>query len=365
MAHRNLSASLLIGIVFSLAASYYLVRNIPLEDTFTYIKSINYWWILPSVGVAFLSYAIRAARWRIILSPVADVGFLGAYHPLVVSFMINSILPGRVGELARPGIICRMKGTPFSKVLATIIVERIFDIATLLLLFILFISRTRIDPGLSIEFEGYAINRATLEIVLAKALRIGVVIAGVIGMICVPMTRRLISSAVLNAPGILFFLPQAHRDKLRTLVSERIIVLLENLSTGFEILRSPGKTLQCLFLSFVTWIMVAYSFYLLILGCPNIEMTFPETFTVLIFICFFIMLPSVPGYWGIWEAGGIFGMMIFGVPRAEAAGVTLAFHVTQITLTILLGVVSSILIGVNVFQAQSLTPRSSMNDRTS
>ena len=69
-----------------------------------------------------------------------------------------------------------------------------------------------------------------------------------------------------------------------------------------------------------------------------------------IIICFFIMLPSVPGYWGIWEVGGIYGLMIFGVPKMEAAGLTLTYHFFQIIPLILVGLLSSWLTGVNLVQ---------------
>lgn len=351
MAQKKLMISLSIGILFSLAASYYLVKSIPAADTLEFLKKINYWWLAPSIGVAFLSYIVRAARWRIILSPIMSISFPGAYHPLVIGFMINSILPGRVGELARPGIIYKTSGTPFSKVLATIIAERIFDILTLMLLFVFIISSMQIDPDLSISFKGYVINSRVLEAAWGKAVQIGAVLIVFIVMICIPRIQRALSSALLAAPGAMFFVPQAYREKIRLHVSVRIVSILESLSHGFEMLKSPVKILQCFFLSLVTWVLIALSLYFIVLGCPNVKIGLMETFTVLILICFFIMLPSVPGFWGIFEAGGIFGMMIFGVPAVEAAGAVLLFHVSQMLLSMLLGIHSSAVMGVSVFKA--------------
>jgi len=63
------------------------------------------------------------------------------------------------------------------------------------------------------------------------------------------------------------------------------------------------------------------------------------------------MLPSVPGYWGLWEAGGIYGLMLFGVPRVEAAGLTLAFHVYQLVPVVLLGFLSAWIIGIGLIRS--------------
>ena len=65
-------------------------------------------------------------------------------------------------------------------------------------------------------------------------------------------------------------------------------------------------------------------------------------------MCFFISLPSVPGFWGLWEAGGVFGLLIFGVPAKEAAGFTLANHVVQILPIIVVGIASAFITGVNL-----------------
>ncbi|MCJ7617482.1 MAG: flippase-like domain-containing protein, partial [Desulfobacterales bacterium] len=69
-----------------------------------------------------------------------------------------------------------------------------------------------------------------------------------------------------------------------------------------------------------------------------------------IIICFFIALPSVPGFWGIWEAGGIFALSLFGVSAKEAAGFTLANHAIQIFPIIIAGFISAMLSGVDTLQ---------------
>ena len=86
------------------------------------------------------------------------------------------------------------------------------------------------------------------------------------------------------------------------------------------------------------------------LGCPGIEISFLEMYAVMIILCFFISLPSVPGFWGLWEAGGVFALLIFGVPAKEAAGFTLTNHVFQMVPVIIVGLVSSIITGANIVQ---------------
>ena len=68
----------------------------------------------------------------------------------------------------------------------------------------------------------------------------------------------------------------------------------------------------------------------------------------MVIICFFIALPSVPGWWGLWEAAGVFGMSLFDVSTKEAAGFTLANHALQVFPVILMGIASAMILSVNI-----------------
>ena len=70
----------------------------------------------------------------------------------------------------------------------------------------------------------------------------------------------------------------------------------------------------------------------------------------MVIICLFIALPSVPGFWGVWEAGGVFAMSIFGVSTNAAAGFTLANHGVQVLPVIIVGFISAIITSVNIWQ---------------
>jgi uncharacterized membrane protein YbhN (UPF0104 family) len=70
--------------------------------------------------------------------------------------------------------------------------------------------------------------------------------------------------------------------------------------------------------------------------------------TTMVIICFFIALPSVPGYWGVWEAGGVFALALFGVNQRDAAGFTLVNHAVQLFPVILIGLISALVTSVNI-----------------
>jgi len=76
-----------------------------------------------------------------------------------------------------------------------------------------------------------------------------------------------------------------------------------------------------------------------------------EILICMVIICFFIALPSVPGYWGLWEAGGMFSLTLFGIAPKNAAGFTLMNHAVQLFPIIIIGLVSAWITGVNIWNA--------------
>ena len=105
---------------------------------------------------------------------------------------------------------------------------------------------------------------------------------------------------------------------------------------------------MCAGYSVLVWGLQACSYYLFSLGSPGINLTYLEITTVMVIICIFISLPSVPGWWGLWEAGGVFALSLFGISAKDAAGFTLANHAIQVIPVILIGFVSAMILSVNI-----------------
>ena len=84
--------------------------------------------ILNAVGLIYLSYFLRALRWKIFLRPVRrQTSTLGLLPPTLIGFTGLALL-GRPGELIRPYLIARRTNLTFSSQMAAWAIERIFDI---------------------------------------------------------------------------------------------------------------------------------------------------------------------------------------------------------------------------------------------
>ena len=346
--NKKTAISFFSGITISLIALYFAFRNVPFADLIAYLGSINYLWVLPSTLLVFVSFVLRAVRWQLILSSNQKIGFLSSYHPLIIGFMINCILPGRVGEVARPVILKKKDGVPFSIGLATVVAERIFDLFILIILFIFFLSSAKIDPDLIIEFGNYNLNSKTLETVFSGMIKLSILLFVGIIIIGFDFTRKIINRIIMGMPSFLFFFGASFKKKIQDKVCTPVVNIIENFASGFSFIKSPKLILICIIFSVIIWVLSALTYYVFSLGCPGINLSFAELTAVMLIVCFFIALPSAPGFWGLWEAGGVFAMLLFGVSEKEAAGFTLANHAIQMFQVIIMGLISAFITGVDI-----------------
>ncbi len=356
---KKMTLSFIGGVLLSAGALYFAFKNVPLAELIKYFASINYFWVLPAVLVAVFSFMLRAVRWQLILESSCRISFRRAFYPLMIGFMINCVLPGRLGEVARPIILQKEEKVPFATGLATVVAERVFDICLLILLFMLTAGTLKIDPDQYVTFGNYQLNKETLQTVFDTLLLLGAVLIAGIAIFGIGRARDLIYSAILFAPALFFFTGNRFKATVRKKACDPVINILKNIAQGFALIRYPKKIFLCTALSVLIWGLQACSYYLFSLGSPGIDLTYLEITTVMVIICFFISLPSVPGWWGLWEAGGVFALSLFGISAKDAAGFTLANHAIQVIPVILIGFVSAMILSVNIrrmsFEGKELT----------
>ena len=96
------------------------------------IRSANYWYMLPAVGVYLASVYFRTWRWTVMLRHIKRIGIRRLYPVVVIGYMANNLLPMRLGELVRSYYAGEREGINKTSALATIVSERMFDALTLL-----------------------------------------------------------------------------------------------------------------------------------------------------------------------------------------------------------------------------------------
>lgn len=353
---KKILFSLAAGVLLSSIALFLSFRNVPFSDLYAYFVTIHYIWILPAILLVTAAFLLRALRWQIILNTSASVSFRMSYHPLTIGFMLNCILPGRLGEAARPLILKRKKGIPFTMGITTVVAERIFDAGFLVIFLALALTSIPTETAANISYGQYHLNRETLEMLGTHLVQFCIALVVLVFFVAFDKTRMVIGRFIDRLPDvILFWASSSTRAWSRRRISDPMGRLLEHAADGLMLFKHPSRLAACTGVTLLIWFLTALSYYTMALGCPGMELSLYEISVMMVIICFFIALPSVPGYWGIWEAGGVFALTLFGVSPHAAAGYTLASHAVQLFPVIIMGFFSSLALSVNIRQiSQSL-----------
>ncbi len=127
----------LLGGLVSLAAIYVFVSKVPLAEMGRILAGIRWPWLLPCAALYLLSYLFRALRWHYLLRPVGRVPLARCFAALMVGFLGNNLLPAHLGEVVRAYVVGRKQNLSASAALATVVLERVYDGLTVLLLLLM------------------------------------------------------------------------------------------------------------------------------------------------------------------------------------------------------------------------------------
>jgi uncharacterized protein (TIRG00374 family) len=259
------------------------------------------------VLVTVAVYAARAWRWGDLLLPLGRVGYADLFSATMVGFASALLIP-RAGELLRPWLVSRRHPIPISAGFATIILERLVDLITVLALFALYLF---VLPAPSVQVEGR----------LTRLLELGGAVTGAAAL------------------GVLVFLLALHANADRVVaLSERLLAraprwlseplgrILHSFSAGLAVLRAPFPLLARIGLqSLLVWLLIALGFHLNH-AAFRIDLPFHATFLLIAFLVVGVAIPT-PGMVGGFHAFYLIALhQVYGVDRATAAAAGIAAH---------------------------------------
>lgn len=284
---------LVIGLVITAAALYYTLRNVSFRDLADSFKAVDYIYILPAVVIIILSYLFRACRWRVLIAPMKQVRVVELFSPLMVGFMAN-ILPARAGELVRAYLLGKKHNIPFSGGFASIVVERLFDIVCLLLLFTWVLVFHAEDFRSDVTLSGISLQ--TLAISFGKLS--GVFVACLIGFIYLMVTHKQKLMRIIL--WIIQPLPQKWHDKIEYLVEE--------FSIGCQVTKDLNALGKITFYSVLVWGLIVLSYYPFYWAYGLENKSLESVLVVTVLVCIFIVVLPTPAFLGSFNAAVLIGL---------------------------------------------------------
>ncbi len=117
------------------------LRNANLAEVGRILGTTSLKWVLVGFSANFTALLLRTVRWRTILDPDDPPPFYATFFANTVGYMLSTVLPIRAADFARPALLSRRTSHRFSGALGTVLTERVLDLASVLLLFVIFAFR--------------------------------------------------------------------------------------------------------------------------------------------------------------------------------------------------------------------------------
>ena len=186
----NKRFSILLQYLFFLGIGVFLVwwsvkdiDNEKLSEIRSALKHARLYLIAPVFIILLLSHYVRALRWRLLMEPMGyKPGKANTFFAVMVGYLANQALP-RLGEVLKCTLLARYEKIPADKLVGTIILERLIDAVSLLIVFSITLL---IQPGLYSQIVNTVFNGgAEEETRKISGYLIGLILIGIIAILIV------------------------------------------------------------------------------------------------------------------------------------------------------------------------------------
>jgi uncharacterized protein (TIRG00374 family) len=296
-----------IGILLSAGFLYFAFRGIAFAEVVAHVRRANIGLLILSAIVATSIFPLRALRWRPILDPIApNLPFSKLWSATAIGMVLNNVAPARAGEFARAYALSRSTPqVPFPAAFASLAVDRLFDAVIVLLLMFGAMLSPAFPRGATLAGRPVAAYAPPVLLV---------VVAG----IAVLYWIALYPAAVLR---IYEMLARRLAPKLEARGRDALV----SLAKGLSVLRTPGRFAAVFAWAVLHWLVNALAFWIAF-RAVGVQAPFSAALFLQGLIAIGVAIPQAPGFFGVFETFGKYGLEIYGVSPDAAVTWALGFH---------------------------------------
>ncbi len=313
---------------------YLSLRGVSLKGILSALEDADYRWLLPLFAALMLSHWLRAWRWKMLLDALPDVrdrptgvSTKLAFYSVLIGYMVNYAAP-RLGEVARSANLATRARVSFSRVLGTVVVERILDVVVLAagLLSVVFLLRRQ----LRLLGELF-VDPLTEQLGRIPAFGL-LFLIGLVSLLLVMLYRRLVRSD----------------SRIKRFWSGRVQPVLSHFGEGLSTLlrtdRRPAIVLSTLGIWFC-YLLMAYLPLVMLGIARTYNLSLPDAWSIMLLGAIGVALPS-PGGVGSYHYITIQTLVhLFGTDEQSAATYAVLAHAAQLIIMTLAGFISLLLQG--------------------
>ena len=283
MKHNKLKLASFLGLFITVLMSYWFLRNSHWDEISAHLTGLNAGWVLVATLALLLEFVLRAIRWKFVLSPVnGSIPLSGLLSATFIGGALNTLLPARAGDVARAVVGSRHTRLPLATVVATNVMERVYDIFGLVSVLIAMLV---LIPDEVTNYGGELVYNLKLYGAL-----FGVAACLAMGTFLALASKGEQSKAIFAR--LIVVLPKR--------LSSKIMVMFDSFIVGFASTRDRRLLWISAGLSVLLWANLAFAVYALFhafgLGLPISAACFTT-----VVIALTVVVPQAPGFFGVFH----------------------------------------------------------------
>jgi uncharacterized protein (TIRG00374 family) len=319
------------------ALFWWFGRNLNWSEVRTAVGRSNPYYLMAAASIVCLSYLLRAFRWGALLRPLGPSRLSDLFAATTVGFG-TVFLIGRAGEVVRPVVLTmRDPRVRPSAAFVTIMVERIYDLMAVTLLFAINLVWFRPPASLQKDFSK------------VRVVGIGLVAAVGLGIVLLAWFRRnhkTVIAAFTRLFSRLHFIPQR--------LARLILGTLEQLATALRVLVNFRELAETTGWSALLWVGVAFA-NLFIIRAFGVSFGLSQTIFVMGWSLAGSLVPTPGGAAGAFHTATAAGLIFLGITAETAAAISIVMHVIDFGPAVLFGFFYVIRGDLNFSKLRALT----------
>lgn len=312
--------TLILGLIVSLISLVWAFSLLNWDNFLDHLSAANWWVFIPFTALMLGHYWLRTIRWRYLLpSQYRSVKTRALFDSIMVGNLMTFILPFRAGEFGRPLLLSLEAKVPFATGFSSVVVERFFDLAAVLITFAIIAVALPAIPD-------WAIVGAYSLSALGGCIFLVLILAAI-------LPDKLLSIISYTTSKIPF------GNKIRPILSELV--------DGLHPVRSIKGLLIVLVLTSAVWISNYFLFQIGFLLVGEQASFFVAT-AVAVILALAVAAPSAPGFIGVFQVACVAGFSIFGLSEDRGGAYAVLIHAHAYIVFIVLGFSALARYGVSI-----------------
>ena len=263
---------------------------------------------------------IFSVRWRALLREGRKIELRFVFSYLMIGYMANATVPLRVGDVIRAYLLGRRHGLAVSTTLSTVAVERVFDIAAIVVIGFVLSTALELPPLVVIGLRTF----------------LSLSMIGLFVLFILSFWRH-------SARRLSWLHPDASRSPwLRGLLQR-----LDYFCGALTVLHDGRTLLVTCVLTLAGWSVLAASLSMFIYAF-GLDVPYLAGGLMMVATSLGAAIPSAPGSTGVFHVLTVLALSVWNVPTATAAAVGLLAHFVTIALHIVLGLLCAWFVGIRL-----------------